>query len=374
MARECEKSKLRKICFFNSHQEWGGGEKWHFDMASRLAAKNYSVVVAANHNSRLADKVRGAQLPLYEISIKNFSFLNIIKIINLALWMNRESFDCIIMNLPSDLKAAGLAARLAGIRRIVYRRGSAIPVRGTFFNRFLFKNVLTAVIANSEETKRTLLSLGSDVFNFTPVEVIYNGINLPQYDATTIQSLPLQFGADIVLGHVGRLSSEKNQKFLIDVVAELKKTGRYCHLAIVGSGPMEKELRDYVKSTGVEKEVLFLGFKENVRAFMAEIDIFLLSSHWEGFGYVLIEAMAAGKPVVAFNSSSTPEIVVDGVTGSLVDSTSLEQFVSRVIDLADNPVKRELFGKAGRKRVEQVFTEERCAENLIAFLEGMNCQ
>ncbi|MBD1401015.1 glycosyltransferase [Pelovirga terrestris] len=372
MARECEKSKLRKICFFNSHQEWGGGEKWHFDMASRLAAKNYSVVVAANHNSRLADKVRGAQLPLYEISIKNFSFLNIIKIINLALWMNRESFDCIIMNLPSDLKAAGLAARLAGIRRIVYRRGSAIPVRNTFFNRFLFRKVLTAVIANSNETKRTLLAHSPNMLENVRVQVIYNGIDLAQYDSSVDGSNLSREQSTIVLGHAGRLSSQKNQKFLIDAVSQLKKQDTNCHLKIAGSGPLEDELRAYADAKGVAEQIEFLGFQDNIRAFMAGIDIFLLSSHWEGFGYVLVEAMAAGRPVVAFNSSSNPEIVIDGLTGYLVDNKSLEHFVAKIIDLADDPAKRYLFGKAGRKRVEQVFTEARCTENLITFLEQLN--
>lgn len=374
MDRDRKKRKIEKICFFNSHGEWGGGEKWHFDMSSRLAQKNYSVVVAAKYKSLLADKVRDSKLPLYEVIITNFSFLNVAKIIKLAMWMKRESFDCIILNLPADLKTAGLAARLAGIRHIVYRRGSAIPVRNSIFNRFLFRKVLTAVIANSEETRRTLLSLGSDVFDYKPIQVIYNGINLPQVDTLKNHHPPLRRGTHIVLGHVGRLSPEKNQKFLIDVVFELKKTGRNSDLAIAGTGPLEKELSVYAKSKGVEKEVSFLGFEENVPAFMAGIDIFLLCSHWEGFGFVLIEAMAASKPVVAFNSSSTPEIVVDGVTGCLVDNKSLEQFVSRVIDLADNPAKRELFGRAGRKRVEQVFSAERCTEQLISFLESLDSE
>lgn len=374
MDSDGEKRKLRKICFFNSHEEWGGGEKWHFDMASRLAAKNYSVIVAARYNSRLADKALGAQLPLYEVVITNYSFLNIIKIIKLALWMRRESFDSIILNLPSDLKTAGLAARLAGIRRIVYRRGSAIPVRNTIFNRFLFRKVLTAVIANSEETKKTLLAYGSNMMEHLPVQVIYNGINLTQYDTLREGPGPPRNDATIVLGHAGRLSSEKNQKFLIDVVARLKKCSRDYRLAIAGVGPLDKELRAYAESLGVQEEVVFLGFQENIRSFMSGIDIFLLSSHWEGFGYVLVEAMAASKPVVAFNSSSTPEIVVDGVTGCLVDNKSLEQFVAKIIELADNPGQRELLGQAGRKRVEQVFTEEHCTENLISFLESFDSE
>jgi glycosyltransferase involved in cell wall biosynthesis len=160
----------------------------------------------------------------------------------------------------------------------------------------------------------------------------------------------------VVLGHAGRLSSEKNQKFLIDVTRELIKAGLNCCLHIAGTGPLEKALQDYAVENGLREEVVFLGFQEDVSPFMASIDIFLLSSRWEGFGYVLIEAMAAKKPVVAFASSSTPEIVENGKTGHLVPPGDLGAFVRRVKELSLDPQQRLVFGRAGRERVENLFT------------------
>lgn len=352
------KKNNKKILFFNSHKAWGGGEKWHVDMAQLVAREGYDVVVAAHPGGELARRSRSAGLSLVEIAIGNLSFLNPFKHFLLYRLFRRANIDCIILNLPADLKTAGVVAWLAGIRRIIYRRGSAIAVRNTWLNRFLFRTVLTDVIANSEETKRTVLANNRTLIPEEKIHVIYNGINLSSFDVQTKTTIDLRHGAEVVLGHVGRLSYEKNQKFLIDVVHYLKLKGESIRLFIVGEGGLEVELKRYAADLGVAEEVVFSGFCDEVAGFLTEIDMFLLSSHWEGFGYVLVEAMAAAKPVVAFNSSSTPEVVQDGITGFLVPAGDLDLFVQRVIDLANNEKLKKTMGQAGRNRVEQMFTTE----------------
>lgn len=348
----------KKILFFNSHKAWGGGEKWHLDMAQLTAQEGYDVVVAAHPGGELARRSRSAGLSLVEIAIGNLSFLNPLKLFFLYRLLRRADVDCIILNLPADLKTAGVVARLAGVRRIIYRRGSAIAVRNTWLNRFLFRTVLTDVIANSEETKRTVLANNISLIPEEKIHVIYNGIDLSVFDAQTTGAMTLRKGDELILGHVGRLCFQKNQKFLIDVVRDLKFRGQNVRLFIVGEGGLEVELKRYAVDLGVAEEVVFSGFCAEVAGFLNEIDIFLLSSHWEGFGYVLVEAMAAAKPVVAFNSSSTPEVVQDGITGFLVPAGDLDLFVQRVNELAKNEKLKKGMGQAGRERVEQMFTNK----------------
>ncbi len=360
----------KKILFFNSHKAWGGGEKWHLDMAQLVAQEGYEVVVGAHPRGELARRSRSAGLSLVETAIGNLSFLNLYKLFFLYLFLRRADVDCIIINLPADLKTAGVIARITGIPRIIYRRGSAIPVRDTWLNRYLFRNVLTDVIANSEETKKTILVNNATLIPEEKIHVIYNGINLSSFDAQTARAKTLRSGNELILGHIGRLSYEKNQKFLIDVIGNLKTRGIDSRLFIAGDGGLEQELKQYVSDMKLSAEVTFLGFCDEVVSFLKAIDIFLLSSHWEGFGYVLVEAMAAAKPVVAFNSSSTPEIVQDGITGYLVPAGDLDQFVQRVIELANNEKLKKSMGQAGRNRVEQMFTTESALQRFCQLINS----
>ncbi len=141
--------KKKTVCFFNTCKNWGGGEKWHFDISTRLSDKGYDVIVVTNKRSELCSRIKKWSLRLYAIKISNLSFLNIFKVLKVYKILKNEKIKTIILNLPSDLKVAGVAAKLAGIEKIIYRRGSAIPIKDSFLNRFLFKHIITGVVANS---------------------------------------------------------------------------------------------------------------------------------------------------------------------------------------------------------------------------------
>ena len=133
------------ICFFNSCKAWGGGEKWHYDIAVRLLNKNHNIILVTNNNSELYYKAVNSNIPTISIKISNFSFLNPFKILKISRLFKNHLINTVILNLPSDLKAAGVAAKLAGVNNIIYRRGSAIPIKNTFLNRFIFKNIVTSI-------------------------------------------------------------------------------------------------------------------------------------------------------------------------------------------------------------------------------------
>jgi glycosyltransferase involved in cell wall biosynthesis len=140
---------------------------------------------------------------------------------------------------------------------------------------------------------------------------------------------------------------------------------------IVGKGKLLEELMAFAKKLDVENEVIFLGFIENIKSFYESIDIFLLSSIWEGFGYVIAEAMAAKKAVVAYDISSNPELIINNKTGFLVEKNKIETFVEKIEWFISNPAQIKLFGERGRNRVEDLFTIEKAYNNLLTFLR--NC-
>jgi len=132
-------SPTKTICFFNSNKAWGGGEKWHFSTALELKRRGYNTILVTNLRSELRNKGVNERLNVYSFQIGNLSFLNPLKLLVLFFFFKSKKIDTVIMNLPADLKTAGIAAKLAGVKNIMYRRGMPHPLRSTGLNRFCFK-------------------------------------------------------------------------------------------------------------------------------------------------------------------------------------------------------------------------------------------
>jgi glycosyltransferase involved in cell wall biosynthesis len=361
----------QSICFFNSSKTWGGGEKWHFDMAMALNRKGYRVVVVAGKGSELENRLKTSGIPFHVFRISNVSFLNPLKIFRIYQILRHEKIDGIIINLSEDLKIAGIASKLAGIQHIVYRRGSAIAIKNSLSNRFIFRHCITAMIANSEHTKKTVLQNNPDLFPSNKIKVIHNGIDLSDDDRTQTQVLYQRKENEVILGNAGRLSYEKGQKDLLQVARKLKEKRIPFKLLMAGDGELKDELQALARNLDVTEEVMFKGFVENIKSFMETIDIFLLSSLWEGFGYVLIEAMAAGKPVIAFDNGTTSEIIQDEKTGFIVRDRDIEIFTEKIDILRGNDILRERMGRAGKARVHEHFDVNIAEQELETFLNAM---
>ena len=106
--------------------------------------------------------------------------------------------------------------------------------------------------------------------------------------------------------------------------------------------------------------------------FYADIDIFLLTSLWEGFGYVMVEAMAEKKPVIAFDIKSSAEVVQNGRTGFLVPRGNVEAMAQKIIELAENKELRMAFGNHGYERVQSLFTIDHTIEEVRDFITAEN--
>lgn len=367
-----KRTRRQTTCFFNSMESWGGGEKWHVDVASWLVKQHSSVIYISSPGSPLSKKLAESGISGYEMKVSNLSFLNFLKLIKIARIFKKEQVGAVITNLSGDMKVASLAARLAGVRKIIYRRGSAIPIRNTYLNRYLLRRVITKIIANSEETKRTILANNSSLVPEGKIKVIYNGVNLPRYHSDVKPLYKAQKG-EFVLGCAGRLSEEKGHVYLLEMMKQLKKEKRKYRLLIAGEGRLLHHLQRKARKLGVSDRVEFLGFVEDMPSFFVSLDVFLLSSDYEGFGYVVAEAMASLKPVVAFDIKSSAEIVDHEKTGYLTRLGDVKEMTSRVIELEGNEVLRKAMGKEGRKRVEELFAFEKKQEEikeLITRSEG----
>lgn len=161
--------------------------------------------------------------------------------------------------------------------------------------------------------------------------------------------------ADLVVGFVGALSEQKGLIYLFQALDTLRSEFPQLRCLIVGEGPQEQDLKRYVREQGLENIVLFLGQRYDVDLLLHVMDVFVLPSLWEGLPQVVLEAMAAGRPVVATAVDGTPEIIQDGSTGLLVppaDPYALSSAVKRL--LRDRRLRKKL-GERGQDHVVRNF-------------------
>ncbi len=156
------------------------------------------------------------------------------------------------------------------------------------------------------------------------------------------------------IGFVGRLEEpKKGLAVLLEAMTRVIRIHPNAICQIIGDGPARNWLLDRRKLLGLERAVEFLGAKTEMAAFYQTWDIFVLPSLWEGFGLVLLEAMAAGLPIVASRVGGVPEIVRDGQTGILVPPGDPDRLAHELCRLVENPGERQAMGKVGRAAVER---------------------
>lgn len=350
------------ICFFNSAIAWGGGEKWHFEVSAYLHSKGHPVIVFAHSKSVLWQKLQEAGIPSVPVTINNLSFINPIKRQKIYTELKKVAPETIVLNLSRDLKIAGSCAKAAGVKRIIYRRGSAIPIKNSFLNRHYFKNVLTDVLANSQATKKTVLEKNPNLFPEDKIRVIYNGIRIPESDETAVP--PSTF----TLVNLGRLEAQKNQLFLVRLAKELKVRQIPAKIIIGGEGRLRSELEQEIKKLGVSDSVELEGFIEEPLEFMAKGTLFVLPSLWEGFGYVLAEAALQKKAIIAFDLSSNPELVLQNKTGILVEPNNIHAFADAVEKLYNDPALSKKMGQAGYQHVLTHFDKKENIKKIESYL------
>ncbi len=359
---------MQNVCFFNSTQFWGGGEKSHLEYAVNFKRRGYQVIIITTKGSVLEQKAKDLQIPVFGIEMGNLSFLNPFKIKKLSDFFNAKKIDTIFLNSSPDLKLGGLAARKGGVKNIVYMRGLSVPVKNSFLNRYLLTKVITHPVPNSLDTRKSFLTHLESFLPKEKVPVIYRGINFNEWYNRHSNPVNYREKDEIIIGNVGRLVKQKGQDFLIDLAQRLKEHGLNFKLVIAGIGPLEDELKQLIKKNQLEQEVILAGFFPNIRDFLQSIDIFVFPSIWEGFGNAMVEAMAEQKPVVAFNLSSNPEIISSNEIGFLVEYPNLDHFSEIVLNLANDPKQRRTIGEKAKASVIERFSFDQIMhdwENLL---------
>ncbi len=206
------------------------------------------------------------------------------------------------------------------------------------------------------------------------VSVIHYGIE-PERFSLSQSDLKRQWALDdkLVIGTIGRLEPRKGYDCLLHAIAELKKIVPGVSLVIAGHDPWGygKELESLIDRLNLRKEVRLVGFQSDIAAFLSAIDVFAFATQSEGFGQVVIEAMAAGKPVVASKIAPLTEIIREGETGFLVPRDDPRAMANAIAWLFTHPEQAQEMGKHGQARVYSHFSAGKMAEETLLLYEDV---
>jgi glycosyltransferase involved in cell wall biosynthesis len=195
-------------------------------------------------------------------------------------------------------------------------------------------------------------------------EVIPSGVDVERFGSmAAAETAKRQFGLDPVrpvIGTVGRLEERKRHDHLL-LAARLmmgRAGGRAVQVLVVGDGPLRARLERQAAELGIAGGVRFVGGLADVRPALAAMDVFVLPSSAEGVSNALLEAMAAGRPIVATAVGGTSEVLADGCTGVLVPSGDVTALAAEMLALVGDPARQAVLGAAARRAVAERFTAD----------------
>lgn len=313
-------------------------------------------------------------LRVVDLGFRRRTLLGLPKIIwRLARVIRREKPDVVLSFLTYCNLITIAATRLSGVKTtvVVSERNNltmelkAEPLRYSLLQKLgvrMLYSLADVILANSRGITEDLVE------NFgvstQKVEVIYNPVNIERISHLVREPVDHPWFDDelpVVIA-MGRLEPQKGYPYLLRAIARVKNI-RPCRLMILGEGKKRGELEYLAQELGIKQNVVFLGFKKNPFKYLARADVFVLSSLWEGFPNVILEAMACGTPVIATCCPSGPEeIITDGVNGILVPVGNEKALGNAILRVLTEGKLMERLTRQGKKRARDFALKKKVRE------------
>jgi Glycosyltransferase len=341
-----------KILFVNFTKFWGGGEQWTYLVMEELRKRGHNICLLSNSGSELNEKSGQNGFENHDFSVNKFSVFNPYLKSKIKQRLVEIKPDAIILNSTFELKVIGLLIKASGCPKVIYTRGIPAPMKMRSSKSHLFSHVVTNVIVNSEVVKNSISNITR--FLKTKPDVVYHGI-VPDSEVFSAVN-----NKNIVI--VGRLSHEKGIDNAILVMQKVVEVHPDAKLWIIGTGKEESNLKKLTVDLGLQNSIEFFGFKSGVEEHMLECSTLIMTSRWEGFGLVLLEAMKLKMPCVAFDHLAANEIIVNNETGFLIPDKSIDIMAEKVSYLLSNPHIAKQMGEKGNDLLKAKFSIDKCID------------
>jgi glycosyltransferase involved in cell wall biosynthesis len=356
-------------------------------VVSQIDRRRFSPIVCRLNDepSPLVSQLDAACVPLYSIPCADG--VNAGAAVRIARLARSVRADVVHCHNPRPMLYGGLAARVLGIRaaigflsafacQVPDRRYEFLPQPlATISARNVYRNRIAASAMRFIVAVSAPLGLRFCQYNGVPVEklrVIGYGADLRAIDRITADAAAAQrrrlgFGAEhIVIGSVGRLVEQKDYPTQLRAFALAADRVPTLRMVIAGDGPLRAPLEQAAVDLGIADRVRFLGHMEDVPVLLRSVDVFALASFFEPFGVALLEAQAAGLPIVAAAVNEIPDIVANNVTGLLAPPRDAAGMAALFVRLAHEPVTRERLGERAR-----IAARERTLDAVVRAYEDL---
>jgi sugar transferase (PEP-CTERM/EpsH1 system associated) len=334
----------------------GGMELGVLKLVNGLDPGRVRSSVCSTRPSRELAPLLAAHVPLFELRRRDGNDLRVVW--ELYQLFSRERPHVVHTHAWGTLLEGLLAARLAGVPVVVHGEHGTLQLRRRqrLFQRYAWSRVDRVLSVSTRLAERMAHEIA-----FPPdrIQTIHNGVELSRFqprvtrdDARYELGLPLD---RTIVGAVGRLVPVKDHASLLEAIALLAREGLRPMVVIAGDGPLRDATQQRALALGIDADVRLLGHRADIATVLTALDVFALTSRSEGLNNTILEAMAAGLPVVATRVGGADEMVIDGVTGLLVPPESPEKLAGALRRLLTDPSMQSSMGKGGRTRAELDF-------------------
>jgi len=263
--------------------------------------------------------------------------------------------------------ALSMSTQLAKPPLVAARRVD-FHLRGNSLSRWKYRQV-DCFICASEAIRQMLV--GDGVPSARTVTV-HEGIDIERVERAEPANLHGEFWLPHhapLVGNVAALVPHKGQRHFVEAAHLVVQQVPDARFIIAGEGELRPQLERQIKDHHLEKHVILAGFRPDVLSVHKAFDIFVMSSVTEGLGTSLLDAMAAGKPIVGTRAGGIPEVVADGETGILVEPRDHVAMADAIVRLLKDETLRRQMGDAGRARARSLFSAERMVQNTLKVYE-----
>ncbi len=370
----------------------GGTGRHVADLARQLLRRGHSVHLLygvarsdARFRSAVEALIRNPGFEARAFDIRHgISVFDCSAIVNIIHYLRSEGpFDVVHAHSTKAGLLGRIAAWIVGVR-VVYTPHCVMSMNPSFSHATrkaaamlerMLAHVSSRIIAVSSAERIHMLQCG---LTSRSIQLIPNGVGLPDSTRRVEDRRRVRehFGLaehEICIGFVGRLVREKNLELLLTSFNRLLKSSRYVRLVIVGDGPLREQLEKFARTCGIESRVTWCGYVD-AKPLFSGFDLFALPSAIESWPYVIMEAMAAGLPVVATDVGGIPELIRSGDTGYVVPNGDATLFAEALVRLTADSALRQSMGANALRTIRQFSIESMATQiEQVYFGQSSGC-
>ena len=358
--------------------QYGGGERYLEVLFGRLDRSRFQPLLICPEPGPFVEAMQRRGIPTHVVTLS--PLVNPLALLRLARLLAREGVT-ILQTHGARANAYGrLAGRFAGVPFIISTvHNSLRDYEVSSLKRGLYQAALRFTLPLVDRIICVSEALRKDLTEECPsagnrAVTVYNGVETTPFassgNRTEVRhAFGIRQGPMLVA--IGRLTEQKGHRYLLQALPALLTRWPALRCVFVGEGALRDALRELATQLGVAQVCLFAGSREDIPDILAAADVVVLPSLSEGFPFVALEALAAGRPVVAARVNGVPELIEDGRTGRLFpprDTTALSAALQEVLN---DPDRSAAMAQEGRRLVQARFTADRMVADTAAVFESL---